>query len=135
MKLLQSILLFLVTGLSLAADENAAISHAVDARIAMLQAESWQLDSAIYALTNLELTENEKFELIAEAGFRVTEETLAGYGFTLKQLYAFEAEYQAAITAWLEAHPDQAYLLTTLENEIESRQNQFEQVIGLGTSQ
>ena len=135
MKIFQSILLLLVFNLSFAADESAAINNVVSARIAMLQTESDQLESAISKLTTMELTENEKFELIAEAGFQATEAALASYGFTLKQLYAFEYKHQAAIAAWMEMHPDQAYQISTLENEIESQQNEFDQVIGLLTSE
>lgn len=135
MKIIQTILLLLVFGFSFAADENTAISHTVDARIAMLQAESSQLESAIFKLTTMELTENEKFEFIAEAGFKAIDEVLASYGLTLKQLYEFEATNEAAVAEWLDAHPDFAYQISTLENEIESLQIQFDQVIGLGTSE
>ncbi|MES9905273.1 MAG: hypothetical protein ABW168_21685 [Sedimenticola sp.] len=135
MKIFQSILLFLVFGLSFAADENTAISHAVDTRIALLQAESGQLDSAIFKLTTMELTDNEKFELIAEAAFQATEEAVASYGMTIKQLYAFEAKHQTEMTAWLDAHTDQVQQISMLESEIESLQSQFDQAIGQRTSE
>ena len=128
MKTMQIILLLLMPVFAFAVDES-EISNAVNARIALLQTESAQLESAINTLSTMQLTDTEKFELIAVASFNASDEVVASYGFTLKQLYAFEARNEAEIATWLDAHPDQGVQINTLEANIESLQGQFDQVI------
>ncbi len=128
MKTMQIILLLLMPVFALAVDES-EISNAVNARIALLQTESAQLESAINTLSTMQLTDTEKFELIAVASFNASDEVVAGYGFTLKQLYAFESRNEEEIAAWLDVHPDLGIQISTLEANIESLQGQFDQVI------
>ena len=120
--------LLLLSGISQAA-EDADLVNAVNARIAQLQTEVWQIDDAIYKLGNMDLNDTQKYELIAEQGFSETEKIVSSYGLTLKQLYTYEATHQQAMDAWLQEHPDQGDQLNTLAEEIMQLQLQLDQLI------
>ena len=128
MKRILIIPLLLLSGISQAA-EDADLANAVNARLAQQQAEVWQIDDAIYKLGNSQLTDAQKYQQIAEPGFIETQQIVSSYGFTLKQLYAFEATYSEALDAWLQQHPDQAGQLEALEQEIMLLQQQLDQLI------
>lgn len=133
MKRMLLLMLFMLPGTAFAA-EDAALDNAVNARLAQLQAEVWQLDDAIHKLDNMELTDAQQYELIAEQGFSVTDEIVSGYGLTLKQLYSFEAAHREALDARLQEHPDQADQMERLEEEIMRLQLQLDQLIQPGDS-
>ena len=132
MKLLLAFVAWTVSVTALATDEypNDMVEKIVQARIAILQEESVQLDSAIVIAGNSALSDAEKYELIAQGAFRATEETLALYGLTVRQLYFLEEKYRDDITDWMAMNSEQAALLTALENEVESLQIVFDQVAG-----
>ena len=123
--------LLLLSGISQAA-EDADLANAVNARLAQLQTEVWQLDDAIYKLGNMELTDAQQYELIAEPGFSETEKIVSSYGFTLKQLYSYEAAHHEPLDAWLQQHPDQVDQINALEEEIMQLQLQLDQLIHSG---
>lgn len=75
------------------------------------------------------MSDAEKYELIAQGAFRATEETLALYGLTVRQLFFLEEKYRDEIADWLTMHGEQAVMLTALENEVESLQIVFDQVV------
>ncbi len=120
--------LLLLSGMTPAA-EDAALVNAVNARVAQLQTEVWQLDDALHKLGSMELTDTQQYELIAEPGFSATNEIVSSYGLTLKQLYSYEATHQQALDAWLQEHPDQVDQINTLEDEIMQLQLQFDQLV------
>jgi hypothetical protein len=120
--------LLLLSGISQAA-EDADLINAVNARLAQLQTEVWQLDDAIYKLGNMHLSDTQKYELIAEQSFSETEKIVFSYGLTLKQLYTYEATHQQALEAWLQEHPGQVDQIDVLEDEIMQLQLQFDQLI------
>lgn len=122
------LLSLLLPGISQAA-EDAALINAVNARLAQLQTEVWQLDDALYKLGNLNLSDTQKYELIAEQSFSETEKIVSNYGLTLKQLYSYEATHQEALDAWLQEYPDQVDQIKSLEDEIMQLQLQFDQLI------
>ena len=132
MKLLLAFVAWAVSVTALATDEypNDMIEKIVQARIAILQEESVQLDSAIVIAGNSALSDAEKYELIAQGAFRATEETLALYGLTVRQLFFLEEKYRDEIGDWLTLHGEQAALLAALESEVESLQIVFDQVAG-----
>jgi len=121
-------LLLLLSGVSQAA-EDAALVNAVNARLAQLQTEAWQLDEAIHKLGSMDLSDTQKYELIAEQSFSETEKIVSSYGLTLKQLYSYEADHANALDTWLQEHPDQVDQLDVLKDEILQLQLQFEQLI------
>ena len=123
--------LLLLSGISHAA-EDADLVNAVSARLAQLQTEVWQLDEAIYKLGNMQLSDTQQYELIAEQSFSETEKTVSSYGLTLKQLYSYEATHQQALDAWLQEHPEQGDQINALEDEIMQLQLQFDQLIQPG---
>ncbi len=123
--------LLLLSGMTPAA-EDAALVNAVNARVAQLQTEVWQLDDALHKLGSMELTDTQQYELIAEQSFSATNEIVSSYGLTLKQLYSYEATHQEAMDAWLQEHPDQVDQINTLEDEIMQLQLQFDQLIQPG---
>lgn len=108
---------------------NDMVEKIVQARIAVLQEERVQLDSAIVIVGNSALSDAEKYELIAQGAFRATEETLALYGLTVRQLFFLEAKYRDEIADWLTMNGEAAAMLTALENEVESLQIVFDQVV------
>ena len=120
--------LLLLSGIS-QADEDAGLVNAVNARLAQMQTEVWQLDEAIYKLGNMQLSDTQQYELIAEQSFSETEKSVSSYGLTLKQLYSYEAAHQQALDAWLQEHPDQVDQVNALEDEIMQLQLQFDQLI------
>lgn len=128
MKRILIVPLLLLSGISQAADDSDLI-NAVNARLAQLQTELWQLDDAIYKLGNMDLSDTQKYELIAERSFSETEKIVSSYGLTLKQLYSYEATYREALHAWLQEHPDQVDQVKSLEDEIMQLQLQFDQLI------
>ena len=128
MKRILIVPLLLLSGISLAAEDSELI-NAVNARLAQLQTEVWQLGDAIYKLGNMELSDTQKYELIAEQSFSETEKIVSSYGLTLKQLYSYEATYREALDAWLQEHPDQVDQVKSLEDEIMQLQLQFDQLI------
>ena len=128
MKRILLVPLLLLSGIS-QATEDGDLANAVNARLAQKQAEVWQIDDAIYKLGNSQLTDTQKYQQIAEPGFIETQQIVSSYGFTLKQLYAFEATFSAALDAWLQQHPDQAGQLQALEEEIMLLQQQLDQLI------
>ena len=128
MKRILIVPLLLLSGISLAAEDYELI-NAVNARLAQLQTEVWQLGDAIYKLGNMELSDTQKYELIAEQSFSETEKIVSSYGLTLKQLYSYEATYREALDAWLQEHPDQVDQVKSLEDEIMQLQLQFDQLI------
>ena len=132
MKLLLAFFAWTVSVTAQATDEypNDMVEKIVQARIAILQEESVQLDSAIVIAGNSALSDAEKYELIAQGAFRATEETLALYGLTVRQLFFLEEKYRNEISDWLLMHGEQATLLAALENEVESLQIVFDQVAG-----
>ena len=132
MKLLLAFVAWTVSVTALATDEypNDMVEKIVQARIAILQEESVQLDSAIVIAGNSALSDAEKYELIAQGAFRATEETLALYGLTVRQLFFLEDKYRDEIADWLTMHGEQAALLAALESEVESLQIVFDQVAG-----
>ena len=132
MKLLLAFVVWTVSVTAMATDEypNDMVEKIVQARIAILQEESVQLDSAIVIAGNSALSDAEKYELIAQGAFRATEETLALYGLTVRQLFFLEEKYRDEIGDWLTLHGEQAALLAALESEVESLQIVFDQVAG-----
>lgn len=124
--------LLLLSGIS-QADEDTDLVNAVNARIAQLQTEVWQIDDAIYKLGNMDLNDTQKYELIAEQSFSETEKIVSSYGLTLKQLYTYEETHQQALHAWLQEHPDQGDQLNTLAEEIMQLQLQLDQLIQPGS--
>lgn len=120
--------LLLLSGISQAA-EDVDLVNAVSARLAQLQTEVWQLDDAIYKLGNMNLSDTQKYELIAEQSFSESEKIVSSYGLTLKQLYSYEATHRQALDAWLQQHPDQVDQINALEDEIMQLQLQFDQLI------
>jgi len=132
MKRILIALLLLLSGATQAV-EDADLVNAVNARLAQLQAEVWQIDDAIYKLGNLGLTDAQKYELIAEPGFSESEEIVSSYGLTLKQLYSYEATHRQALDAWLQEHPDQADQINALAEEIMHLQLQLDQLIHSGS--
>ena len=123
--------LLLLSGISLAA-EDAVLANTVNARIAQQQAEVWQIDDAIYKLGNMDLSDAQQYELIAEPGVSETEKIVSSYGLTLKQLYAFEATHRDALDGWLQEHPDLLDQMERLEEEIMQLQLQLDQLIHSG---
>ncbi len=123
--------LLLLCGISQAA-EDADLINAVNARLAQLQTEVWQLDDAIYKLGNMDLSDTQKYELIAEQSFSETEKIVSSYGLTLKQLYSYEATHRQALNAWLQEHHDQVDQIKVLTEEIMQLQLQFDQLIQPG---
>jgi len=130
-KRIRILLFFLLPGISQAA-EDADLMNAVDARLAQLQTEVWQLDEAIHKLGSMELSDTQKYELIAEQSFSETEKTVSNYGLTLKQLYSYEASHQQALDTWLQEHPGHVDQLDALKEEILQLQLQFDQLIQPG---
>ncbi len=128
MKRILIVPLLLLSGISQAAEDSDLI-NAVNARLAQLQTEIWQLGDAIYKLGNMELSDTQKYELIAEQSFSETEKIVSSYGLTLKQLYSYEATYREVLDAWLQEHPDQVDQVKSLEDEIMQLQLQFDQLI------
>jgi uncharacterized protein Usg len=114
------------------AAENAGLVNAINARLAQQQAEVWQLDDAIYKLGNMELSDTQKYELIAEQSFSETDDVVSSYGLTLKQLFSYEATHRQALDTWLQQHPDQVEQLNALEEEIMHLQQQIDQMIQSG---
>lgn len=128
MKRILILLSLLLSGASQAAEDGDLI-NTVKARIAQLQTEVWQLEEAIYKLGNMDLSDTQKYELIAEQSFSETEKIVSNYGLTLKQLYSYEATHQEALDAWLQEYPDQVDQIKSLEDEIMQLQLQFDQLI------
>lgn len=125
------LLSLLLPGISQAA-EDADLVNAVNARLAQLQTEVWQLDEAIHKLGSMELSDTQKYELIAEQSFSETEKIVSSYGLTLKQLYSYEASHQQALDTWLQEHPGHVDQLDVLKEEILHLQLQFDQLIQPG---
>jgi hypothetical protein len=132
MKIFLAFIVWTVSVTAMASDQypNDMVEKIVQARIAVLHEERVQLDSAIVITESGSLSAAEKYELIAQGAFRATEETLARYGLTVRQLYFLEEKYRDDITDWMTMNSEQAALLTALENEIESLQIVFDQVAG-----
>ncbi len=126
------LLSILLPGISQAA-EDADLVNAFNARIAQLQTEVWQIEDAIYKLGNMELSDTQKYELIAEQSFAETEKIVSSYGLTLKQLYSYEATHQQALHAWLQEHPQQEDQMNALAEEITQLQLQLDQLIQPGS--
>ncbi len=124
--------LLLLSGISQAA-EDANLVNAVNARLAQLQSEVWQIDDAIYKLGNMDLSDTQKYELIAEKSFSETEKIVSSYGLTLKQLYSYEETHRQALDAWLQEHPEQVEQMNALEDEVMQLQLQFDQLIQPGS--
>ena len=125
------LLSLLLPGISQAA-EDADLINAVNARLAQLQTEVWQLDEAIHKLGSMELSDTQKYELIAEESFSETEKIVSSYGLNLKQLYSYEASHQQVLDAWLQEHPGHVDQLDALKEEILQLQLQFDQLIQPG---
>ena len=126
------LLSILLSGISLAS-EDADLVNVFNARIAQLQTEVWQIEDAIYKLGNMELSDTQKYELIAEQSFAETEKVVASYGMTLKQLYSYEADHAEALASWLQEHPQQEDQINTLADEIMQLQLQLDQLIQPGS--
>ncbi len=126
------LLSILLSGISQAA-EDADLVNVFNARIAQLQTEVWQIEDAIYKLGNMELSDTQKYELIAEPGFVATNEIVSSYGMTLKQLYSYEATHQQALHVWLQEHPQQEDQMNVLAEEIMQLQLQLDQLIQPGS--
>lgn len=127
------LLLALLIHSAVAQGDDAALANAVNARIAQLQTEVWQLDEAIYKLGNLSLSDIQMYELIAEQSFSATEEVVSSYGLTLKQLYFYEANHAEALAVWLQKHPDQEDQINVLTEEIMTLQLRFDRLIQPGS--
>jgi len=111
------------------------VERIIDARIAVLQEESIQLDSAIVVLDSSSMTANEQYELIARGAFHATEQRLAAFGLTLKQLFFLEENYREEILAWLGENAEKATLLASLENRVESLQMEFDRIAAATASE
>ena len=111
------------------------VERIIDARIAVLQEESAQLDSAIVILDSSSLTLNEQYELIARGAFHATEQRLAGFGLTLKQLFFLEQKYREEMAVWLEENADKAAMLASLEEQVESLQMEFDRIAATTASE
>lgn len=106
--------------------DDDAIAQAIEARIALIQTEIEQLDRAI-SLMSEPMSNREQYEQIALNNFAQSDDLLKSYGFTLRQLLAFEASKKDDINEWLEAHPQQASELESLQLSLESLLSQFDQ--------
>ena len=111
------------------------VERIIDARIAVLQEESAQLDSAIVILDSSSLTLNEQYELIARGAFHATEQRLAAFGLTLKQLFFLEQKYREEMAVWLEENADKAAMLASLEEQVESLQMEFDRIAATTASE
>jgi uncharacterized small protein (DUF1192 family) len=131
------LLTILLVAASAAAEEytTGIVEKIIDARIAVLQEESTQLDSAIVILDSASLSEGEQYELIARGAFHATEQRLATFGLTLKQLYFLEEKYGQERAEWLEGNAEQATMLAMLEERVESLQMEFDRIAATTASE
>ena len=131
------LLMILLVAASVAAEEytTGIVEKIIDARIAVLQEESTQLDSAIMILDSSSLSAGEQYELIARGAFHATEQRLASFGLTLKQLFFLEEKYSREIALWLESNDEQAAMLALLEERVESLQMEFDRIAATTASE
>jgi hypothetical protein len=104
------------------------VEKMIDARIAALEEESIQLDSAIVILDSSSMSAQEQYELIGLGAFHATEQRLATFGLTFKQLYFLEEKYREEIAIWLGSNEEQAAKLAALENRVELLQTEFDRI-------
>ena len=131
------LLMILLVAASVAAEEytTGIVEKIIDARIAVLQEESTQLDSAIMILDSSSLSAGEQYEFIARSAFHATEQRLAAFGLTLKQLFFLEEKYSREIALWLESNDEQAAMLALLEERVESLQMEFDRIAATTASE
>ena len=104
------------------------VEKIIDARIAALEEESMQLDSAIVILDSSSLSVQEQYELFGLGAFHAAEQRLATFGLTFKQLYFLEEKYREEIALWLGRNEEQAAKLASLENRVELLQMEFDRI-------
>ena len=115
------VLLFLFLLPSVLLAEDAPISHYMQANINMLQTQVSQLYEAIALLQESGLSDQEKFERIAEPSFSAIDQVLAEFDFTVLTFYQFQVDHAQEIEGWLDENLVQAaqfYMLKTEHNQL-----------------
>lgn len=122
------ILLMVLNPAVFAADQS-AIAHFVNAKISVMNARATGLNQAVNLMMSGSLTDQEKFELIGQPGFKAVDDSLKQSGFTIKTFYEFAAQHEQEITDYLQQNPLQANEINNLSSQLESLAIEYDQLI------
>lgn len=127
-RLVLAALLF-ISPLTMAADVS--VEDYVAAELKMLETQIDQIHAAVNLMSNENLTDAEKFELIGKPSFSAVDNAMAESGFTLKQFLAYRQENAAEIEEWLTDHEQTAENIESLQTELDRLIEQYDQMMNV----